>query len=342
MSMRLACALIAAGALVAVGASGAMAHEGRHVEGFDLTVGFLNEPAYEGYLNAVFLEVTAEDTEQPQADETATSEAEADAERDEGVDAHGEIFVSTELADGETFEAVMPEDLDGMTIPYHSHLNASIAGSIEVAHDAPEADRVDVELHRDGPEPRELRVRPGTTVVWTNHTGELQLIASGPHPEEDADDHEHANGHQPVTGLESSLQVEVTHIASAQSTVMAIEPLFDRAGAYSARLIPTQPGAYRFRFFGTIKDHEIDEIFESGDNTFDSVQAQAGAQFPTTLASVRELEGVVRASQTTADEAADSAGGARAIGIVGLVIGALGLVAAAGALGLVLRARRGA
>lgn len=325
MGMRLVRALIVAAALGTVGASGALAHEGRHVEGFDFTVGFLNEPAYEGLLNSVFLEITAE------------------GEAGTAVDAHGEIFVSTAIADGETFEAVIPEDFDETTIPFHSHLNADIAGSIEVTHDAPDVDRVEVELHGDGAEPHEIQVRPGTTIAFSNNSGEPQLIASGLHDQGgESDDHEHANGHQPVTGLEGSLEVEVTHIASAQSIVMALEPLFDRPGAYSAPLIPTQTGAYRFRFFGTIEKHEIDEVFESGENTFDAVQSQAGAQFPTTLANTRELEGVVRTSQTAASEANDAASGALAIGIAGLVIGALGLVMAAGALGLVLRTRRGA
>ena len=251
--------------------------------------------------------------------------------------AHGGVFVSTPFEDGDAFEAEIPHDLDGVTIPYHSHLDPDIAGSIEVSRDAPAASRVDIELRATGAVPPMLRVRPGATVVFLNRTGEPQLIASGMHTDEA---HAAAGLGEPVTGLEDTLRVEVTHIASGQSTVMALAPLFEHPGAYTADFIPTQPGGYRFRFVGSIEVQPFDEAFESGANTFDAVQSRAVAQFPVALPSVRELEGVVRSSQASANEALDEAAGARVIGIVGIVVGALGLVTAAGAIALALRSRR--
>lgn len=325
-------ALVAAIVLSAAAASGVLAHEGRESAGYDLVVGFLNEPAYEGYLNAVFLEVTR-----------TGSQAGAQEPHDMAgghmtdVMAHGGIFVSTPFADGDAFEAEIPHDLDGMTIPYHSHLNPDIAGSIEVSRDATAAGRVEIELNPGGAVPHLLRVQPGATVVFVNRTGEPQLIASGMHTDEA---HAAAGLGGPVTGLEDTLQVEVTHISSGQSTVMALAPLFEHPGAYTADFIPTQPGGYRFRFFGSIEGQPFDEAFESGANTFDAVQSRAVAQFPVALPSVRELEGVVRGSQASADEALDEAAGARVIGIVGIVVGAIGLATAAGAIALVVRSRR--
>ncbi|MDE2990665.1 MAG: hypothetical protein OXU21_06345 [Chloroflexota bacterium] len=327
-------ALVAAMVLTAAVASGVLAHEGRESAGYDLVVGFLNEPAYEGYLNAVFLEVTK-----------TGSQAGAQEPHDMAgghmtdVMAHGGIFVSTPFADGDAFEAEIPHDLDGMTIPYHSHLNPDIAGLIEVSRDAPAAGRVDVELHPSGAAPHMLRVQPGAAVAFLNRTGEPQLIASGMHTDEA---HAAAGLSGPVTGLEDTLQVEVTHISSGQSMVMALAPLFEHPGAYTADFIPTQPGGYRFRFFGSIEGQPFDEAFESGANTFDAVQSRAVAQFPVALPSVRELEGVVRGSQASADDALDEAAGARVIGIVGIVVGAIGLATAAGAIALAIRSRRGA
>ncbi len=347
-------ALAVAVALAATAASGALAHEGRESTGFDVVVGFLNEPAYEGYLNAVFLEVTR--TGSP-----AMAEASHDLAGGQMPDvmAHGGIFVSTAFEDGETFEAVIPHDFKEMTIPYHSHLNPDIAGSIEVAREAPAASHVEIELHADGPAPHMLRVQPGTTVVFLNRTGDPQLIASGMHTDaahaaagvsEGSSDHQkqasdaqsqgHAAAPEPVTGLEDTLQVEVTHIASGQSTVMALAPLFEHPGGYTADFIPTRPGGYRFRFLGSIEGQAFDESFESGANTFDAVQSRAAAQFPVALPSVRELEGVVRTSQASAEEALDAIAGARVIGIVGIVVGAIGLVTAAGAIALAVRSRR--
>jgi len=325
-------ALVAAMVLSAAAASGVLAHEGRESAGYDLVVGFLNEPAYEGYLNAVFLEVTS-----------TGSQAGAQGPHDMAggqmpdVMAHGGIFVSTPFEDGESFEAEIPHDLDGMTIPYHSHLNPDIAGSIEVSRDAPAAGRVEVELNPSRAAPHRLRVQPGATVVFMNRTGEPQLIASGMHTDEA---HIAAGLSGPVTGLGDTLQVEVTHLSSGQSTVMALAPLFEHPGAYTADFIPTQPGGYRFRFFGSIEGQPFDEAFESGANTFDAVQSRAVAQFPVALPSVRELEGVVRSSQASTAEALDEAVAARVIGIVGIVVGAIGLATAAGAVALVIQSRR--
>ena len=337
--------------LTITAAAGALAHEGRESAGYDVVVGFLNEPAYEGYLNAVFLEVTRKGR-QPGAEEPH------DMTGGEMPDvmAHGGIFVSAQFEHGDAFEAEIPHGLDGMTIPYHSHLTPDIAGSIEVTRDTPAASRVEIELHAGGAAPSILRAQPGTTVVFLNRTGEPQLIASGMHTDEahaaagvsaggaehggqpsDAQPRDHV---LPVTGLEDTLQVEVTHVASGQSMVMALAPLFGRPGAYTADFIPTQPGGYRFRFFGGIEGQPFDEAFESGANTFDAVQSRAAAQFPVTLPSVRELEGVVRSSQASAGEALDAVAGARAIGIVGIAVGAAGLATAAAAIALAIRSRR--
>ena len=325
-------ALVVAIVLAATAASGVLAHEGRESAGYDVVVGFLNEPAYEGYLNAVFLEVTR------QGGQSGAQESHDMAGgRMPDVMAHGGIFVSTQFDDGEAFEAVIPHQLDGTTVPYHSHLNPEIAGSIQVSRDAPAGSPVEIELHADGAVPHMLRVRPGAAIVFLNRTGEPQLIASGMHTDEA---HAAAGLGEPVTGLEDTLQVEVTHISSGQSTVMALAPLFEHPGAYTADFIPTQPGGYGFRFFGSIEGQPFDEAFESGANTFDAVQSRAAAQFPVALPSVRELEGVVRSSQASADEALDAVAGARVIGIVGIVVGAVGLLTAAGAIALAMRSRR--
>ena len=245
-------ALAAAAVLAAAAGSGVLAHEGRSSTGYSVVVGFLHEPAYEGYLNAVFLEVNRTGSQEQDADEPK--------------------------------------------------LGASGAHS------------------GDGKE------REGDS--------EHHAQAMDEEPED------HAAAPAPVTGLEDTLEVEVTHVASAQSTVMALSPLFEHPGAYTADFIPTQPGAYRFRFFGSIEGQPFDEVFESGANTFDAIRARAGAQFPIMLPSVRELEGVVRTSQASADEALEAVAGVRAIGIVGMVIGTVGLVTAAGAIALSIRSRR--
>lgn len=107
----------------------------------------------------------------------------------------------------------------------------------------------------------------------------------------------------PVEGLEATLEVEVTHVPSGASQVMHLSPVFGDAGHYRNNWIPTAPGQYRFRFFGTVEDLEVDETFESGPDTFGSVEAADVLYFPEDIPAARELEGVVRGAQSSADEA---------------------------------------
>jgi hypothetical protein len=142
----------------------------------------------------------------------------------------------------------------------------------------------------------------------------------------------------PVEGLESTLQVEVTHIPTGVSEVMPLRPVFGEPGHYAADLIPTAPGQYRFRFFGTVEDMNIDETFESGPDTFDNIQEAGALQFPEPLPAVREIEGAVRGTQATAQEARETASSASTLGIIGIVLGAVGVMFGIG--GMVLSMRR--
>jgi hypothetical protein len=156
------------------------------------------------------------------------------------------------------------------------------------------------------------------------------------HSHEEGAEHEEAEM-VPVEGLESAMQVEVTHLPTGVSKTLPLRSVWSDPGHYVADLIPTAPGPYRFRFFGTIEGTEIDEAFESGPDTFDEVQAAETLQFPEPLPSVREVEGAVRGAQTAAQEAqdmagnaSDSASSASTLAIVGIVLGTVGMVSGIG------------
>lgn len=149
-----------------------------------------------------------------------------------------------------------------------------------------------------------------------------------------------------VEGLEQTLQVEVTHVGSGVSRSMRLYTVFGQPGHYKAALIPTAPGHYRFRFFGTVEGHQVDETFESGPNTFSTVNPAGDLYFPEKQATVREIEGAVRGAQASAEaaqdaaiEAADSASAARMVGIVGIVMGVLGIGTGAAGLAVGLKRR---
>ena len=135
-----------------------------------------------------------------------------------------------------------------------------------------------------------------------------------------------------VEGLQDTLQVEVTHVPSNVSRTMNLRAVFNDPGHYAADLIPTSPGHYRFRFFGVIEGEQIDATFDSraGGGLFDDVRVATAIHFPDAVASARELASAVRglqaASEETRDEddARDSA--AATMAIVGIVLGAGGIV----------------
>jgi hypothetical protein len=154
---------------------------------------------------------------------------------------------------------------------------------------------------------------------------------------------------KPVTDLSDTLKVEVTS-GSAEPLQLTVEPFFEvgefgTPGDYRAWFIPTAPGSYSFHFTGTIKGQRIDQTFKSGPQTFSDIedpgQVQYPAKQPTTgqLATRvdREAGRVDAALAAERDQARDDAASARTLAVIGLVVGALGLLVAIAA--LVLRRR---
>src|ERR687892_1930638 len=172
----------------------------------------------------------------------------------------------------------------------------------------------------------------------TAHEQEENPPTSPSGPEVEAE-HSHTEAElTPVEGLEATLQVEVTHIPTGVSKVMPLRSVFGEPSHYAADLIPTAPGQYRFRFFGSIEGMDVDETFESGPDTFSNIESSQELQFPEPLPAVREIEGAVRGTQATAQEAQDSASSASTLGMVGIMLGAVGIMFGIG--GVVLSMRR--
>lgn len=86
-------------------------------------------------------------------------------------------------------------------------------------------------------------------------------------------------GETPVTGLADTLKAQV--IFGDQTRDFDLVPAWNEDGVYEAVFIPTEPGDYTFRFFGTIDGVDVDESFTSSPEGFDSVTARADLEFPT-------------------------------------------------------------
>jgi hypothetical protein len=153
---------------------------------------------------------------------------------------------------------------------------------------------------------------------------------------------------QPVEGLERTLQVELTYVPSGAATVLRLRTIYREPGHYTADLIPTVPGHYRFRFFGSLAETAVNETFDSraGGGQFDDITSSADIQFPERLPAMREMQSAVRGTQQTAQQAQDAALAAQAgltsaqtFAIVGAVLGALGLATGVGAAMVAFRKR---
>jgi len=147
---------------------------------------------------------------------------------------------------------------------------------------------------------------------------------------------------EPVVDLGDTLDVEVTF--GDVTEPFTLEPFFEEGefgtpGDYRAFLIPTEPGQYSFHFSGTIDGEEVDETFTSGPGTFDDVENPQSAEFPVELPTTGELAeridrevprltSSVGDVQAAANEAADDASSSKTLGLIGIIVGAVGLLVA--------------
>ena len=151
----------------------------------------------------------------------------------------------------------------------------------------------------------------------------------------------------PVTDLGDALKVEV--IKGADRTTLPLVPNFRVGGSgtpgdYRAWLTPTRPGSYTFRLTGTVRGQNVDESFTSSSTTFNEVEDITSIAFPAKDPSTGQLatriDREVPRLERALREAEESADGVRLLALAGVVVGAVGLLTAAGAL-ILARRRRG-
>jgi hypothetical protein len=87
--------------------------------------------------------------------------------------------------------------------------------------------------------------------------------------------------------VEVELSAEISF--GDQTMMLALEPAFGETGHYVADVIPTLPGDYSFRVFGTIGDTEVDEVFSSADGEFSSIEPASDVMFPAVPSETDEL-----------------------------------------------------
>ena len=337
-SSALALVALVMGAVVlsVVSAQSVLAHEGREVGSYQLDVGFINEPAYEGMLNGVSLTVTravssegSGDANDPDGESMHAGDVDEDAAPNSGddtdaadadalalefvadVEAHGAHFHSPTLNQGTTFTFEVTEDLRGLDLPYHIH-PGDFEGLVSVSEDDGDGSEYTVDVTSDGVSQEMVDVGVGDTVVWSNNTNFAASVMSGPLSSMTGESDSMmamAKGEagDAVTGLAETLQVDVAHLATGGLVTLAFRESQSIPGRYEATFIPTAVGEYEFRIFGDIEGASVDETFTAGPDTFDTVESADAIQFPNSFRSARQLENAVYGAQDEAAVATDEA-----------------------------------
>jgi hypothetical protein len=137
----------------------------------------------------------------------------------------------------------------------------------------------------------------------------------------------------PVEGVEETLDVTVSTGGGAASIDLPMEAAFGEVGVYESTPIIPAPGDYSFAFTGTLPDGtEVNETFESGPDTFATVDDPAELMFP----QPEDGGSDGSSSESSSDDDDDNTS------TIALIIGLIAIVVAAGAviLGLVGFARK--
>jgi len=361
-------AILITTALVAMASTAVFAHDDEEVGGNKIVVGFLHEPAYEGEMNAVSIRVTkggsggheesgsmavmamsadpSHDTDAVESEVPISVSLMTDVEDDGGVNLHI-------MTDGWTWStggaAYVPGEghahiyVDGellrMVYEPVNHLAGLAPGERQIRVALSANNHADLTYNGEPVEATAMVTVPGSGGMAMGH-GDASSVG--------------------IEGLQNTLLVEVTHVPSSVSKTMNLRPAYDDPGHYVADLIPTSPGHYRFRFFGTIEGEQIDLTFDSmaGGGDFDDVQPATAIHFPESVVSARELESAMRGMQSTvgdmqatvagmqteSDETHDVDEGrdatALTLAIIGAVLGASGIAFGAVSLVVAIRSRK--
>jgi hypothetical protein len=175
----------------------------------------------------------------------------------------------------------------------------------------------------------------GTEPAYAGVTNSVQLIIS--------------NNGRPVTDAKG-LKVAVS-TGDAEPKDLALQPYFGddfgEPGDYRAFFVPTTPGPYTFKVTGTLGGKKVNQSYTSGKDGFDEVTDPAEVQYPAveptgsqlTTRLDRETARLNAALAAEKQAAEDEVASARQLATIGLVVGALGLLAAIG-VGVVALRRR--
>jgi hypothetical protein len=127
------------------------------------------------------------------------------------------------------------------------------------------------------------------------------------------------NPAEPITGAEKTLKVDIRQGASTKT--FDLRAVFGQPGYYVADILPTRDGDYQWTFNGAIGDDKITEKFDTADGKFNAVEPATTLQFPIASPDPAQVNADLQAVRSTAQSA-------QTMGLVGVGLGALGLLVA--------------
>ena len=127
------------------------------------------------------------------------------------------------------------------------------------------------------------------------------------------------NPAEPVTGAEKTLKVDIRQGATTRT--FPLRAVFGQPGYYMADILPTRDGDYQLTFNGSIGDDQINEKFDTADGKFNAVEASTALQFPIAAPDPAQTAADISAAKSAAQSA-------QTFGMIGIVVGALGLLVA--------------
>ncbi len=114
------------------------------------------------------------------------------------------LFQSGILETGDSFSYTIPDSASATAIPYHSHLQSELTGSVMVSLDDGEEGTIEVRITDEGMHPHMVAAAPGATIRWTNDSSALQTVHAGSPAE---------HGHGPEdTGPGDEIQIGVLEV----------------------------------------------------------------------------------------------------------------------------------
>jgi len=125
----------------------------------------------------------------------------------------------------------------------------------------------------------------------------------------------------PVEGADKTLKVQIRQGATTKE--FPLRAVFGQPGYYVADIVPTRDGDYQWTFVGTINGYQINEKFDTADGKFDKVNPATALQFPQALPDPSQESAALASAQSEAQSA-------RMLGMAGIALGVLGLLAALG------------